>query len=135
MTAVVDPTTVPADTVEITVPTRVEFATTLRVLVASLGADADFSIDEIDDLRLAVDEVFTSLAEADPDRTVGKVFSYPVAQTSLRGVTGNPALGCAEAGERLFVEMGEALAAVLQSARDESPPLDLPVGRSLWADH
>ena len=86
-------------------------------------------------LYLAPESVDMSLAEADPDRTVGKVFSYPVAQTSLRGVTGNPALGCAEAGERLFVEMGEALAAVLQSARDESPPLDLPVGRSLWADH
>ena len=52
------------DQVELTVPLRTEFAATLRVLVASLGADAGFSIDEIDDFRLGLNEVFVMLAEA-----------------------------------------------------------------------
>lgn len=78
-------------------------------------------------LYLAPELVDMSLAEDDPDRTVGKVFSYPVAQTSLNGVTGCPSSGCIEAGESLFVEMGEALAAVLRAGKTESAPLELPV--------
>lgn len=59
----------------------------------------------------------------DEDRTVGKVFSYPVALTSTNGVTGKPSLGTAERGRELFVEMGEALAAALETAKTETPPL------------
>ena len=44
-------------------PPRAEFFATLRTLAASLGADAGFSIDEIDDLRLAISEVVTSLVD------------------------------------------------------------------------
>ncbi len=63
------------DTIEIIVPARVELASTLRVLVSSLGAEADFSIDEIDDLRLAVSEVFTSLAENAPHERCATTFT------------------------------------------------------------
>jgi serine/threonine-protein kinase RsbW len=59
-----DRTAARADTIEVTLPANVEWASTLRVLVASLGADADFSVDEIDDLRLAVSEVFTALSDS-----------------------------------------------------------------------
>jgi len=51
------------DTIDVTLPLRAEHAATLRVLVATLGADAGFNIDEIDDLKLAVSEVFTLLVE------------------------------------------------------------------------
>jgi serine/threonine-protein kinase RsbW len=51
------------DGIEITVPLRVEFATTLRTVVAALGSDAGFSIDELDDLRLALSEVFSVLVD------------------------------------------------------------------------
>lgn len=51
------------DTIEVVLPARTEFAATLRVLAASLGADLGFSVDEIDDLRLALNEVFTSAAD------------------------------------------------------------------------
>ena len=51
------------DVVEVVVPLRPEFAATLRVVAASLGADAGFTVDEIDDLRLAISEVFSSLAD------------------------------------------------------------------------
>lgn len=52
-----------ADAIEIAMPLRDEHAATLRVIVASLGSDHGLSIDEIDDLKLAVSEVFTLLAD------------------------------------------------------------------------
>jgi len=49
--------------IEVSVPLRTEFVATLRTMAASLGADAGFSIDEIDDLRLAISEVVSSLVD------------------------------------------------------------------------
>jgi serine/threonine-protein kinase RsbW len=65
---VADVETDPDDTaVDLVVPLRTEFAATLRVVAASLAADADFTVDEIDDLRLAISEVFSSLADGAPN--------------------------------------------------------------------
>ncbi|MGB6220684.1 creatininase family protein [Haloferula sp.] len=64
----------------------------------------------------------------DPDRTVETVFSYPVAQTSLNGVTGAPSGATAEEGRRLFEAMVDALVEKIHRARVECPPLDA----SLW---
>jgi anti-sigma regulatory factor (Ser/Thr protein kinase) len=58
-----------ADRIEMSVPLRNEYASTIRTVAAALGADAGFSIDELDDIRLALSEVFTALAdEADRGR-------------------------------------------------------------------
>ena len=51
------------DEFEVIVPLQTRYASTVRIIAASLGAEAGFSIDEIDDLRLALDEVFSMLAE------------------------------------------------------------------------
>ena len=59
--------TVADDAVEIAVPLRTEHAATLRVIVSSLGSDHGLNVDEIDDLKLAVSEIFTLLIE-DADR-------------------------------------------------------------------
>lgn len=75
-------------------------------------------------LHLAPETVRMDWVEDDPDRTADLVFSYPVSQTSLNGVTGNPSKGSAERGARLFAEMSEALAAILTRAAREAPPLD-----------
>lgn len=56
-------TTVADDAVEISVPLRGEHAATLRVIVSSLGSDHGLNVDEIDDLKLAVSEIFTLLAD------------------------------------------------------------------------
>ena len=66
--------------VDVTVPLRAEFASIVRLIAASLGADAGFTVDDIDDLRLALSEVFSSLVDtvtaegrdSDP-RVVGEV--------------------------------------------------------------
>jgi serine/threonine-protein kinase RsbW len=58
-----DPTTADGDHFEVIVPLRTRYASTVRMIAASLGAEAGFTVDEIDDLRLALDEVFSLLAE------------------------------------------------------------------------
>jgi len=52
------------DPIDVEVPLRNEYAAVLRLFVASLGADAGFSIDELDDLKLAVSEVFSQMVDA-----------------------------------------------------------------------
>ncbi len=59
----------------------------------------------------------------DPDRTDGTVFSYPVAQTSLNGVTGHPSRASAEQGRVLFERMTDALCEKVARAIHEESPL------------
>jgi serine/threonine-protein kinase RsbW len=52
-----EPTHVPdGDIVEVRVPADVAYVSTLRLTAAGLAARCDLTIDEIEDLRLAVDE-------------------------------------------------------------------------------
>lgn len=51
------------EAIEIVVPLRAEHGATLRVIVASLGSENGLSVDEIDDVKLAVSEIFTLLAD------------------------------------------------------------------------
>jgi len=62
-------------------------------------------------------------AADDPDRTRDSIFSYPVAQTSLNGVTGFPSRATAEDGATLFEQMGTALANLVEQAKTDTPPL------------
>ncbi len=75
-----------SSTIRLQVPLRDEFASTVRVVVASLGADAGFSIDDIDDLRLAVSEVFSSF-DAGPGHD-GAVVDVTARATSESDETG-----------------------------------------------
>ena len=63
----------------------------------------------------------------DPDRTVGTVFSYPVNQTSVDGLTGTPSEGTAAEGEEIFAAVVDALVDVIGRARAEDYP-DLTAG-------
>jgi creatinine amidohydrolase len=72
----------------------------------------------------AVDAEAMGLVD-DPDRTGGKVFSYPVALTSTNGLTGRPSEGDAERGRALLTQIGEALASKIEAGRTEAPPLPL----------
>lgn len=74
-----DPT---VDTIDIAVPLRAEHAATLRLIVASLGSENGLSIDEIDDVKLAVSEVFTLLTDDAED--VGATRAH-VAYTATPG--------------------------------------------------
>jgi hypothetical protein len=52
-----------AHSVSLTLPLDLRHASTARMVAASLAADAGFSVDEIDDLRLGINEVVSVLAD------------------------------------------------------------------------
>jgi serine/threonine-protein kinase RsbW len=54
-----EPTSTDNGTIELRVPADQAFASTVRLIAASLAADAEFTLDDLDDIRLAVNEVFT----------------------------------------------------------------------------
>ncbi|MFT3989942.1 MAG: creatininase family protein [Luteolibacter sp.] len=71
------------------------------------------------------------LTEADDeDRTTRTIFSHPVSQTSLNGVTGKPSLATAADGAILFQKILQALIHAIHLAIHENPPL--PAGE--WQD-
>jgi creatinine amidohydrolase len=74
-------------------------------------------------LFLYPESVDTESIEDDPDRTEETVFSYPVAQTSLNGLTGAPSRASAAQGRELFLKMTTALAGKIEIAKTEKPPL------------
>ena len=74
-------------------------------------------------LHLAPETVNMEAVEDDPDRTEGTVFSHPVSQTSLNGVTGRPSEGSPERGADLFARMVAGLAEKVRVALTEEPPL------------
>jgi creatinine amidohydrolase/Fe(II)-dependent formamide hydrolase-like protein len=73
-------------------------------------------------LHLRPDLVRNDELRDDPDRTVGRVFSYRVDQTSAEGHTGAPTTATAAAGAALFEEIVAALAAIATAARREEAP-------------
>jgi serine/threonine-protein kinase RsbW len=58
---VTEPGPVGCDVVELTVPADPAYVSVLRTVTASLAARRDFTIEEIDDLRIAVDEASSLL--------------------------------------------------------------------------
>jgi serine/threonine-protein kinase RsbW len=61
-----------ADNVELEIPLTTRFASTVRAVAAAVSADLGFSVDEIDDLRLAVNEAVSLLADVD-DAVAGRL--------------------------------------------------------------
>jgi creatinine amidohydrolase len=73
-------------------------------------------------LHLRPDLVDTAEIHDDPDRTRDLVFSYPVAQTSVDGLTGAPSRASAADGAHLFALIVDALSERVQRGRGERPP-------------
>jgi serine/threonine-protein kinase RsbW len=77
------------DVVEVRIPATVSYVSTLRLTAASLAARCDLTIDDIEDLRLAVDEACALLLpHAAPASTVEARFELSegrlVVDTSVR---------------------------------------------------
>ncbi|HSL74872.1 MAG TPA: hypothetical protein VK853_10400 [Ilumatobacteraceae bacterium] len=101
----------PTDRIELIVPLRAEFGATIRTLAASVGADLGMSVDELDDLRLAVSEVFSVLvdAAADLDERARVSFAAPDGHlTATIGCDGTP----------LPTELDELAENILRSVTD-----------------
>ncbi len=56
-----------SDTVELTLPVRADLVALARFAAATIASRADFDVEEIEDLRLAVDELCISVADAAAD--------------------------------------------------------------------
>lgn len=64
-------------TIGVRIPAELEQLTMLRALAETVALIADFAIDEVVDIRLALDEVATSLIlEATPGSTLDSDFTY-----------------------------------------------------------
>jgi serine/threonine-protein kinase RsbW len=61
--------------VEVILPLDTHYIATLRLLTASIAADAGFSVDEIDDVRLAISEVWSIMADGDADGRISTTFT------------------------------------------------------------
>lgn len=71
--------------VELRLPADGAFASVLRTTTAGLAARLDFTIDDIEDLRIAVGEASAlALAQADPDADLGCTFFLGTGEMTVR---------------------------------------------------
>jgi serine/threonine-protein kinase RsbW len=71
----------PPDVVSMTVPADVAYVSTLRLTAASLAARCDLTVDDIEDLRLAVDEACALLLpHASPQAVISAHFELTSGQ-------------------------------------------------------
>jgi hypothetical protein len=62
------------EVIEISIPGSVDLVVLARFTAATIGARADFDLDEIDDLRLAVDELSVSFGPLDAETRLRYTF-------------------------------------------------------------
>jgi len=73
-------------------------------------------------LHLAESNVKRARAIDEPDRTVGRVLSYPMPAVTRTGVVGTPSTASAARGAALVEQLVDALAGLLKRARAERDP-------------
>jgi creatinine amidohydrolase len=73
-------------------------------------------------LHLDDSQVRPGQAVDEPDRTVGRVLSYPMPAVTSSGVVGAPTTASAERGAALVEQLVDALAELLRRARAERDP-------------
>lgn len=82
-----------SDTVTLTIPSDTAYVAMARSVAASMSAQADLPIDQLEDVRLAVDEALSQvIADAPPDSAItctytvdGADLAIAVSGTSLSG--------------------------------------------------
>jgi len=80
------------DQVVLVVPSRGEYARTVRITAAELASRVDMDIDAIDDVRLAVEEAFVFAV----DRVVGPqlTFTFTLSPHRIELTVGPMPIGC-----------------------------------------
>jgi serine/threonine-protein kinase RsbW len=72
-----------SDVVVLDLPLHHRHASTVRVVAASLAADLGFSVDEIEDLRLGVDEAVSVMADVEADAEARLHLRFESADSSI----------------------------------------------------
>ena len=98
------------DNVDVIVSLVPRCASTLRTMTASFGADAGFSIDEIDDFKLALTEAFSMLVSRHAGERVRASFTPARSALSVRLSL--------ESGLAIAVEPDELALAILRAVVD-----------------
>ena len=85
-------TTSPANQVELTVAARPDMAVLARMTAAAIAARAEFDLDQVQDLRLAIDELFVTLIGEDgADGRLVVTFSWTDDAIRVTGTLHSPA--------------------------------------------
>lgn len=71
------------DHVELDLPLSSRYASTVRAVAASVCAELGFSVDDIDDLRLGVNEAVSILSDVDPVADARLHISFEAAEGSV----------------------------------------------------
>ncbi|HUF98610.1 MAG TPA: hypothetical protein VMM60_10815 [Ilumatobacter sp.] len=73
-----------SERVALDLPLHVRHASTVRAASCSIAADCGFTVDEIDDLRLGVNEVVSVLADVDHDGSGRLLVDFEFTQGAVR---------------------------------------------------
>jgi hypothetical protein len=98
------------DVVDVVVPLTPRYAATLRTMAASFGVDTGFSIDEIDDFKLAVTEAFSMLGVRHAQTRT--IVSFAMADSTLSVRVS------LESGDAISVAPDELALAILRAVVD-----------------
>lgn len=74
-------------TIELTIPADPRLLRLVRLVASGLASTAGFNVDELDDLRIAVDEAVTALLEGGDGSSVPMRFDVDGAQVAMTGTT------------------------------------------------
>lgn len=72
-------------TVRLSIPTDAAFVRLARLVASGIGAQAELSVDEIEDLRIAVDEMCTTIIETADGGELTLAFAFDDAAVRISG--------------------------------------------------
>lgn len=114
------------DAVELTFPASSRFVRLSRMAAATLAAELDFDVEEIEDIRIAVDELVTLLVGGADGASVGLRFVAKDGRLVVEGRCRGPMVPAAEVGD---------LVEAILSATIEEHQVDLSAGHRRFAFH
>lgn len=98
------------DAVDVIVSLDARFASRLRMMSASIGVEAGFSVDEIDDFKLALSEAFSMLVDQHAGKRVRTSFVVSDAELFARLAL--------ESGGNIDIEPDELGLAIMEAVVD-----------------
>jgi serine/threonine-protein kinase RsbW len=106
----------PSDRIVLSIPARGEFARTVRLTAAEIASRMGMSIDDIDDVRIAVEEAF-ALASEHAGSEGEVTFTFTMHDDAFEAVGATPSKTCEGVGDE---ETGSKYARfILESVCDE----------------
>jgi hypothetical protein len=103
-----EPRTTEREVIDVSFPGSVELVVLARFTAATIGARAGFDLDEIDDLRLAVDELSISFGPLDSSTSLRFEFFRDVDTVTVRCTREPMRMAGVEGGEQDVIDWQQA---------------------------